>query len=101
MSPGTGSARSDEANNNERLARQLNVESVPENSLNTQALPNPWAPTSNTNTNNTTTTTDNNNQRQQSSNSTTNNPAAASFPSFGGGNLSCKSFYSQFIVFFY
>lgn len=98
MSPGTGSARSDEANNNERLARQLNVESVPENSLNTQALPNPWAPTSNTNTNNTTTSTNNNNQRQQSS---TNNPAAASFPSFGGGNLSCKSIYIQFIVLIY
>ncbi|CEP09423.1 hypothetical protein [Parasitella parasitica] len=33
---------SDEANN-QRLARALNVESLPENSLNTQALPNPWA----------------------------------------------------------
>ncbi|KAG1056084.1 hypothetical protein G6F43_002007 [Rhizopus delemar] len=34
-------AGSEEAN--ERLARQLNVESVPEQSLNTQALPNPWS----------------------------------------------------------
>lgn len=50
---GTGS--SDEAN--ERLARELNVESVPENSLNTQALPNPWAaPASNTSNNNTSNT---------------------------------------------
>lgn len=46
MTPGS----TDEANN-ERLARALNVESVPENSLNTQALPNPWAATSNTNSN--------------------------------------------------
>ncbi|KAG2214003.1 hypothetical protein INT47_001274 [Mucor saturninus] len=38
---------SDEAN--ERLARQLNVESVPEHSLNTQALPNPWAASSSSN----------------------------------------------------
>ncbi|KAI9365852.1 hypothetical protein BD770DRAFT_417555 [Pilaira anomala] len=46
---------SDEAN--ERLARELNVESVPENSLNTQALPNPWAaPASNTANNNHTNT---------------------------------------------
>lgn len=36
-----GTSSSDEAN--ERLARELNVESVPEHSLNTQALPNPWA----------------------------------------------------------
>jgi ubiquilin len=42
MTPGSG----DEANN-ERLARELNVESVPENSLNTQALPNPWAAAAN------------------------------------------------------
>ncbi|KAI9277474.1 hypothetical protein BY458DRAFT_505085 [Sporodiniella umbellata] len=41
MSP-SGIRSSEEAN--ERLARQLNVESVPDNSLNTQALPNPWAP---------------------------------------------------------
>ncbi|KAI8993549.1 hypothetical protein BDB01DRAFT_776674 [Pilobolus umbonatus] len=41
---------SDEAN--ERLARELHVESLPQNSLNTQALPNPWAP--HTNTSNTT-----------------------------------------------
>jgi ubiquilin len=46
MTPGSG----DEANN-ERLARELNVESVPENSLNTQALPNPWAAASNNNSN--------------------------------------------------
>ncbi|KAK4520846.1 Vacuolar inheritance and morphology protein [Mucor velutinosus] len=46
-----GSSSSDEANN-QRLARELNVESVPENSLNTQALPNPWAaPANNNNTN--------------------------------------------------
>ncbi|KAI8145240.1 hypothetical protein BJV82DRAFT_649115 [Fennellomyces sp. T-0311] len=32
----------DEAN--ARLARELNVTSLPENQLNTQALPNPWAP---------------------------------------------------------
>lgn len=43
MSP-AGLRSSEEAN--ERLARQLNVSSVPENSLNTQALPNPWAATS-------------------------------------------------------
>ncbi|ORE09937.1 hypothetical protein BCV72DRAFT_47483 [Rhizopus microsporus var. microsporus] len=42
MSP-AGLRSSEEAN--ERLARQLNVSSVPENSLNTQALPNPWAAT--------------------------------------------------------
>lgn len=42
---------SDEAN--ARLARELNVESVPEHSLNTQALPNPWAASSNTATNTT------------------------------------------------
>ncbi|KAF7721351.1 hypothetical protein EC973_004851 [Apophysomyces ossiformis] len=42
---------------NERLARALNVTSVPENQLNTQALPNPWAPqnTNNSTTNNNTT----------------------------------------------
>ncbi|KAI8380719.1 hypothetical protein BD560DRAFT_386914 [Blakeslea trispora] len=68
-----GSTASDEANN-ERLARELNVESVPENSLNTQALPNPWAATNNTNTN-----------RSTSSNTTSNtaNPFAAL--SGGGG----------------
>lgn len=44
-----GTSSSDEAN--ERLARELNVESVPEHSLNTQALPNPWAaPAANNNT---------------------------------------------------
>ncbi|CAO3591033.1 unnamed protein product [Absidia cylindrospora] len=44
---------SDEAN--ERLARQLNVTSVQENTLNTQALPNPWAaPSTTNNTSNTT-----------------------------------------------
>ncbi|ORY98018.1 hypothetical protein BCR43DRAFT_490729 [Syncephalastrum racemosum] len=36
------SSASDEAN--ERMARRLNVSSIPENQLNTQALPNPWAP---------------------------------------------------------
>ncbi|KAI9007572.1 hypothetical protein CLU79DRAFT_778176 [Phycomyces nitens] len=36
-----GAASSDEAN--QRMARELNVTSVPENQLNTQALPNPWA----------------------------------------------------------
>ena len=66
------STASDEANN-ERLARELNVESVPENSLNTQALPNPWATSNNTNTNrssNTTTT-------PPSNNNNTVNPFAA------------------------
>lgn len=49
-----GAGSSDEAN--ERLARELNVESVPENSLNTQALPNPWAAPANTASNNHTNT---------------------------------------------
>ncbi|KAI7899472.1 uncharacterized protein BX663DRAFT_537990 [Cokeromyces recurvatus] len=42
---------------NERLARELNVESVPENSLNTQALPNPWAAPSNRSNNDSSSTT--------------------------------------------
>lgn len=67
-----GSSASDEANN-QRLARELNVESVPENSLNTQALPNPWAaPANNNNTNRNATTTANNNN--------TSSPAAAANP---------------------
>ncbi|KAG0163297.1 Ubiquilin-3, partial [Apophysomyces sp. BC1034] len=45
---------SDEAN--ERLARALNVTSVPENQLNTQALPNPWAQQNATESTNNTTT---------------------------------------------
>lgn len=75
-----GSSSSDEANN-QRLARELNVESVPENSLNTQALPNPWAaPTNNNNTNRNATATAN-------SNSTSSPPAAAAanpFAALGG-----------------
>jgi ubiquilin len=53
MTPG-GNNSSDEAN--ARLARELNVESVPENSLNTQALPNPWAAPANNNNNSSSTT---------------------------------------------
>ncbi|GAN05923.1 plant ubiquilin [Mucor ambiguus] len=68
-----GSSSSDEANN-QRLARELNVESVPENSLNTQALPNPWAAPADNNNNsrNTTNTTNSNN-----TSSTAANPFAA------------------------
>ncbi|KAI8078814.1 uncharacterized protein BX664DRAFT_342766 [Halteromyces radiatus] len=62
---------SDEAN--ERLARQLNVTSVRENTLNTQALPNPWAaPSTNTNNNNT-----NNSTNAGSNTSAPPNPFAA------------------------
>lgn len=69
-----GSSSSDEANN-QRLARELNVESVPENSLNTQALPNPWAAPAN----------NNNNNNNSSSNNNTSSPAAANpFAALGG-----------------
>jgi ubiquilin len=73
-----GGSSSDEANN-ERLARELNVESVPENSLNTQALPNPWAAPANNASSNT----------SALSNDNTNNNAATAaaanpFASFGG-----------------
>lgn len=71
-----GSSSSDEAN--ARLARELNVESVPENSLNTQALPNPWAAPSNNNNNNTTS--------NSSSQAAAANPFAALAGAGGGGN---------------
>ena len=67
MSPG-GTSSSDEAN--ARLARELNVESVPENSLNTNALPNPWAAPASNNT---------------SSTPAAATPAANPFAAFGGG----------------
>lgn len=71
----TPESSADEANN-ARLARELNVESVPENSLNTQALPNPWAAPSNNNNNNAATSNSNN------------TPAAAAnpFAAFAGAN---------------
>jgi ubiquilin len=71
LSPG-GTSSSDEAN--ERLARELNVESVPENSLNTQALPNPWAAPANNNNNNNT-----------SSSTPAASAAANPFAALGGG----------------
>ncbi|KAI9304934.1 hypothetical protein BJ944DRAFT_240111 [Cunninghamella echinulata] len=78
---------SDEAN--ERLARQLNVTSVPENTLNTQALPNPWAaPSGNTNTSNN--SSNNNNNNNDSIPSAAQNPFAALMgagnPLMGSGN---------------
>ncbi|CAO3688225.1 unnamed protein product [Umbelopsis ramanniana] len=60
---------SDEAS--QRLAERLNVQNVPENQLNTQALPNPWAPASNT--------------RQTSPSSQTPPSAANPFAALGGG----------------
>ncbi|KAI8371641.1 uncharacterized protein BYT42DRAFT_580948 [Radiomyces spectabilis] len=48
---GRSDPSTDEAN--ERLARQLNVSSIPENQINTQALPNPWAATASAQNNNT------------------------------------------------
>ncbi|KAH8549552.1 hypothetical protein BGW37DRAFT_535063 [Umbelopsis sp. PMI_123] len=41
------STGSDSEEANQRLAERLNVQNIPENQLNTQALPNPWAPSSN------------------------------------------------------
>ncbi|GAA5803155.1 hypothetical protein HPULCUR_008631 [Helicostylum pulchrum] len=81
---GTGS--SDEAN--ERLARELNVESVPENSLNTQALPNPWAaaPASNTSNNNNSNTSPANPFAAAAANGNgSENPLAALLGGGGGG----------------
>ncbi|KAI9469991.1 MAG: hypothetical protein EXX96DRAFT_654389 [Benjaminiella poitrasii] len=49
---GPREANTNDEANNQRLARELNVESVPENSLNVQALPNPWAAPSTANNNN-------------------------------------------------
>lgn len=81
-----GGPSSDEANN-ERLARELNVESVPENSLNTQALPNPWAAPANNASSNTSASS--NNDTNSNATTTTTTAAAASaaanpFASFGG-----------------
>ncbi|KAG0769043.1 hypothetical protein G6F62_000639 [Rhizopus arrhizus] len=70
-------AGSEEAN--ERLARQLNVESVPEQSLNTQALPNPW---SQQQANNSDHSSSNNTPRQQQQQQTmSQNPFASLFGS--------------------
>ncbi|KAG1081119.1 hypothetical protein G6F42_023072 [Rhizopus arrhizus] len=77
LSRGGSSSSSDEANN-QRLARELNVESVPENSLNTQALPNPWAAPANNNNNN------NNNNSNANSNNTSSPAAANPFAALGG-----------------
>lgn len=74
MSSG-GNSSSDEAN--ERLARELNVESVPENSLNTSALPNPWAAPANNN---------NNNNNNTSNSSTPATQAANPFAALSGGS---------------
>ncbi|CDH54152.1 ubiquitin-like protein [Lichtheimia corymbifera JMRC:FSU:9682] len=60
----TDNQASEEAN--QRLAQQLNVTSIPENQLNTQALPNPWAP------------------RTSQSNQTSSTPSAGGS---GGGNM--------------
>ncbi|KAI8342118.1 hypothetical protein BC941DRAFT_415412 [Chlamydoabsidia padenii] len=68
---------SDEAN--ERLARQLNVTSVQENTLNTQALPNPWAAPTNNNNNN-------NNANNTNSSSTNTSASANPFAALMGGS---------------
>lgn len=85
MSPGSQGNTSDEANN-QRLARELNVQSVPENSLNTQALPNPWAPATNNNSSSTPAST--------TPTSTTNNSSQPPnpFAALGGANQSENPF---------
>ncbi|KAI8060266.1 hypothetical protein BC940DRAFT_312411 [Gongronella butleri] len=62
--------------NNRRLAEQLNVTSIPENTLNTSALPNPWA----VNSNNTT------NASNNASSTPSTAPAANPFAALAGGN---------------
>lgn len=81
MTPDGQSTSADEANN-QRLARELNVQSVPENSLNTQALPNPWASSTSPNTTNSTT------QSTTNTTSTPENPFAA----LGGANATQNPF---------
>ncbi|KAI8637357.1 hypothetical protein BD408DRAFT_424634 [Parasitella parasitica] len=81
MTPGSSS---DEANN-QRLARALNVESLPENSLNTQALPNPWAaPANNQSGSNNSTSAFNSNSNNAAA-ATAANPFAALGGSGAGG----------------